>query len=57
MKAHDYAGQQGMRVHRTSSSGKKEGSGAETLFGMVLALTAMYGIGSVLAFLATYLVR
>lgn len=54
MNAQSYAG----RHHeiRTHKSGK-EGNGAETLFGLVLALTAMYGIGSVLAFLATYLVK
>lgn len=57
MNAQGYAGQnQEVRVHRTANQGKKVSTGAETLFGMILALTAMYGIGSVLTFLAKYLV-
>lgn len=58
MNAHSYAGQRhGVQVRRTTSHGKKEGGRGETLFGMILALAAMYGIGSVVAFLAGYLVR
>ena len=56
MNAQSYAGNRhGVRVHRTT--GRKEGGRGETLFGMILALAAMYGIGSVVAFLAGYLVR
>lgn len=57
MNAQGYAEQQqGIRVHQAAKQGKKVSKGAETLFGMILALTAMYGIGSVLTFLAKYLV-
>jgi len=58
MHAQSYAGRtHAVRDQKASRQSGREGSGAETLFGLILALTAMYGIGSVLAFLASYVIR
>ena len=58
MHAQSYAGRhhvvQGQKSTRQVG---REKSGAETIFGLILALAAIYGIGSVLAFLTTYLVQ
>jgi hypothetical protein len=57
MSVQSYAGQSNTISIGKRSRNTKQNKGAETLFGLILALTTMYGLGAVLAFLATWLVR
>ena len=45
------------RENSSENSRRKHEKGGETLFGLVLALTTLYGLGSLIAFLATWAVR
>lgn len=58
MNAQSIAGQQqGVQTQSITGREKKRVSKLETIFGVILAMTAMYAIGSVLNFMARYLVR
>ena len=57
MNADSYAGQKSAISSVRKNKKGKEDNGGETLFGLVLALTTMYGLGSLIAFLATWAAR
>ena len=57
MRAESVAGQGRAIPSTRKNSKRKQENGGETLFGLVLALTTLYGLGSLIAFLATWAVR
>ena len=56
MNAQSYVGQSHAISSRPAKKGKNDKSG-ETLFGLVLTLTALYGIGSLIAFVTSLVLR
>ena len=57
MNAQSYIEQSRTISARPAQKSRKDDKSRETLFGLVLALTSVYGIGSLLVFVASWMGR